>query len=436
VPAPKRRRAAQPATKAVDSRTTRSAPASRSRRIRDDSGDVAPVEPTAANLRVVLVEDLPDVTAHVRELLRAQSAIRIVEVVKDGRKVVDEVRELRPDVVVLDSLLSGRVSATGVIERLRKASVEIPIVAIDVPAQPMSEHLRRQVDAVVSLPFGTFDLVRAIRDAAAAGAARDPRRQTRAIAVYAAKGGVGKTTLAYNLAVAVARSGLRTALIDGSLQNADVRRQLRVDPDQPSICDLPTDCVRVSDLADTMYRDPSGIEVLLAPPRLELADLITGRDIDKIVDLVRRSHQAIVIDTPSALNETTLAMLDVADVILHVLTPEPAALDSTRAAAAAFEAIGYPEAKVRTVINRVGATGGLTVDQLTRALGRRPHSLITSDWPLVAASNQEGVPFVLARPDAQVSRDVAALADELALDVSTRARQPQRQVRRRTLARA
>ena len=91
-----------------------------------------------------------------------------------------------------------------------------------------------------------------------------------------------------------------------------------------------------------MHHDSSGVDILLAPPRLEMADLVSVRDIEEILIVARRAYQAIVIDTPSALNEATLAMLDLSDVILQVLTPEPAALDSTRAAVEAFTAIGYP----------------------------------------------------------------------------------------------
>ena len=150
-----------------------------------------------------------------------------------------------------------------------------------------------------------------------------------------------------------------------------------------------------------MRRGPAGVDILFAPPRLEMADMVTARDLDKILDLLRRTYQAVVVDTPSALNDTTLTVLDMADVILQVLTPEPAALDSTRAAAAAFAAIGYPPAKVRIVINRADAMGGLRPDQLRRALGREPDHVVASDWQLVSASNQDGVPFVVAHPDAR-----------------------------------
>jgi pilus assembly protein CpaE len=364
-------------------------------------------------LRVILVEDVPGVAAHVRELIRDVSTVRIVDVIRDGRSVASQVRELRPDVVIVDLLLQGRVSATTVIERLRKSGPTVPIVAIAVPGRPMDDVTRSLVDGVVKMPFGTFELVRAIRDAATAGAARNPATTSRIVAVHAAKGGVGKTTIAYNLAVALATAGLKTALIDGSLQYGDLRRQLRVGPEVPSICDLPTGNLRQSDLEATMHHDSSGVDLLLAPPRLEMADLVSVRDIEEILIVARRAYQAIVIDTPSALNETTLAMLDLSDVILTVLTPEPAALDSTRAAVEAFTDIGYPTSKVRTLINRFDAEGGLSVAQLRRALGRDPDHLVVSDWQLVSTSNREGVPFVTARPEAPISKNVYKLAYEV-----------------------
>ena len=396
-----------------------------------DEADFGTVVTQAApdrTLRIILVEDLPDVASHIRELLRAQSMIRMVDVVREGRSVASQVRELKPDVVLVDLLLQGRVSAATVIERLRKSGPTVPIVALAVADRQIDDTVRENVDGIVTMPFGTYDLVRAIRDAATAGAARNPTATSRIVAVHAAKGGVGKTTIAYNLAVALAQSGLRAALVDGSLQYGDLRRQLRVGPEVPSICDLPTGNLRQSDLEATMHHDSSGVDILLAPPRLEMADLVSVRDIEEILAVARRAYQAIVIDTPSALNETTLAMLDLSDVILQVLTPEPAALDSTRAAVEAFTAIGYPASKVRTVINRVDAVGGLSLAQLRRALGREADHLVVSDWPLVSSSNREGVPFVTARPDAPISRDVRLLAEQVCA-VMVVARPARRKVR-------
>ena len=153
--------------------------------------------------------------------------------------------------------------------------------------------------------------------------------------------------------------------------------------------------------------------VLPAPDRPEMAELMMDRDLTMVFDLLRRSYQAIVIDTPSSLGEATLAMLDAADVILQVVTPDPATIESARVASQTFSEIGYSPSKLRYLVNRLGTVGGLGPDRMARALGRDPDFAIRSDWQLVAGSNAEGVPFVLARPDAPASVDIRALAERM-----------------------
>ena len=102
----------------------------------------------------------------------------------------------------------------------------------------------------------------------------------------------------------------RTVLIDGSLQFGDLRALLQVPRDAPSILDLPTDRISESDLGDVLWRDPSGIDILLAPPRIEMAEMLTARDIDKVLSLLRRVYSAIVIDMSSYLNDINLGFLD------------------------------------------------------------------------------------------------------------------------------
>ena len=110
------------------------------------------------------------------------------------------------------------------------------------------------------------------------------------MSVFAPKGGVGKTTIAFNLAVALGQLEQRTVLIDGSLQFGDLRSLLKVPVDAPSILDLPTDRIAESDLGDVLWRDPSGIDILLAPPRIEMAEMLTPRDVDKVLSLLRRVY--------------------------------------------------------------------------------------------------------------------------------------------------
>ena len=141
--------------------------------------------------------------------------------------------------------------------------------------------------------------------------------------------------------------------------------------------------------------------------------MITPRDIDKILSLLRRVYSAIVIDMSSSINDINLGFLDASDTIIEIVTYDSTTIHNTIAMADTFRSIGYPASKVRYLVNRADSAGGIEPDALSRALGRVPEHRVVSDGPLVVRSNNEGVPFILANPTAPVSQDLARLASEL-----------------------
>ncbi len=368
---------------------------------------------STSQIRLLLVEDVPQVAQYVRGLLNSQQSIKLVDVVADGGKVAAQVQQLRPDVIVVDWLLQGRTKGHRVVEVLRDSGLHIPVIALTVPQSPLEPDPKAGIAAVISMPFSGFELVNIVNAVHAAASTTDGATGSRVIAVFAPKGGVGKTTISFNLAVALATQGHRTCLMDASLQFGDLRSLLKVPVDAPSILDLPTDRVGESDLADVLWRDPSGIDILLAPPRVELAEMVSVRDVDKVVSLLRRVYQVVVIDLAATLGDVSLAILDAADTILEIVTYDSTTIRNTIAVADAFRAIGYPPGKVRYLVNRADSAGGIRPDDLARALGRAPDHSVVSDGKLVVEANNQGVPFVLASPEAQISRDVATMASAL-----------------------
>jgi pilus assembly protein CpaE len=364
------------------------------------------------SIRLLVAEDVPQVSQHVRNLLSVQSQVQLLEVLSDGSKVLEAVNQLRPDVVMVDLLLQGKIKGPQLIERIRDSGLDIPVVVLTVPQHPLARDPNRGIDAVLTLPFSGFELVNTLghvlldRQARTSGACR-------VISVFSPKGGVGKTTIAFNLAVAMAQMGVSTALVDGSLQYGDLRSLLKVPSDVPSILDLPTDKVQESDLRDVLWRDPAGIDILLAPPRVEMAEMVTPRDVEKTISLLRRLYEVIVIDTPGALSEATLALLDGSDIVLSVVTYDSTTIHNTIALAEVFASIGYPPEKIRYLINRSDSSGGIGKEELMRALGRRLDFEVVSDGRLVVSANNEGMPFVVSAPDAAVSRDVRRVAQTL-----------------------
>jgi pilus assembly protein CpaE len=368
----------------------------------------------AAQIRLLLVEDVSQVAQYVRNLLNAQNQVKLLDVVTDGRTIVQQIRELRPDVLMVDALLQGKVNGLEVAERVRQAGIDIPIIALTVPQKPITVGPGMGIVRVLAMPFSGFDFMNSLQEAYTAHKQLAPEALSRVYSVFAPKGGVGKTTLAFNLAVALGQlGGYRVALVDGNLQFGDLRALLRVPETAPSIVQLPTDRIQESDLQDVLWRDPSGIDILLAPPRIEMAEMITTRDLEKMLSLLRRVYNIVIIDTPTAVNDTVLAFLDSSDAILQIVTYDWTTLHNTRTMWQTFEAIGYPPSKIRYVLNRADSSGGMAPESVAQQLGREPEFTIVSDGRLVVEANNRGVPFVLAEPDAPISRDVMRLASAL-----------------------
>ena len=350
---------------------------------------------------------------YIRGLLNSQSSVKLLDVLSDGGKVLAQVQQLRPDVVLVDALLQGRIKGLPLAEQIHASGLGIPIIVLTVPQNPITPDPSKGIHGVLAMPFSGFDLMNRIAAVRKEFATLSTTGSSRVYSVFAPKGGVGKTTIAFNLAVALGQADQRTVLIDGSLQFGDLRSLLKVPVDAPSILDLPTDRVAESDLQDVLWRDPSGIDILLAPPRVEMAEMVTARDIDKILSLLRRVYSAIVIDMSSALNDINLSFLDLSDTIVEIVTYDSTTIHNTIAVADAFRMIGYPASKVRYLVNRADSPGGIDPQDLERALGRVPEHRVVSDGLLVVQSNNEGVPFVLANPSAPISLDLHRVAAEL-----------------------
>jgi pilus assembly protein CpaE len=250
------------------------------------------------------------------------------------------------------------------------------------------------------MPFSGFDLMTRIASARKDFEALEASTSTRVMSVFAPKGGVGKTTIAFNLAVALGQLEQRTVLIDGSLQFGDLRSLLKVPVDAPSILDLPTDRISESDLGDVLWRDPSGIDILLAPPRIEMAEMVLIRDIEKTISLMRRLYDLVLVDTGVGLDELTLALLDQADTILEIVTYDATTIRNTIAMAETFQKIGYPPSKVQYLVNRSDAAAGIDPHELRNALGRDPEYQIRSEGPVVGPASNQGAPFVTSDPNA------------------------------------
>ncbi|HEY7600155.1 MAG TPA: response regulator, partial [Candidatus Limnocylindrales bacterium] len=276
----------------------------------------SPTRP-GAQIRLLLVEDVAQVSQYVRGLIDAQTQVKLIDVMTDGAAVVQQISEIQPDVLVIDALLHGRLSGLEVAERVRQAGHSLPIICLTVPTKPVAVGEGMGIARVLSMPFSGYDFLNLVKQLHDEHRATAPETLSRVYALFGAKGGVGTTTLAYNIGAALAASKRhRVGLLDGSLQFADLRALLGVPDDAPSILQLPTSRLTQPDLDEVAFHDRSGMDIFLAPPRPEMAEMVSPQDMAKLLALLRRIYNVVIIDTPTVVNDTSLVLFDAADAIV------------------------------------------------------------------------------------------------------------------------
>jgi pilus assembly protein CpaE len=194
--------------------------------------------------------------------------------------------------------------------------------------------------------------------------------------------------------------------------------------------DLPTDRISESDLAEVLWRGPAEVDILLAPPRIEMAEMVLIRDLEKTISLMRRLYDLVIVDTGVGLDELTLALLDQADTILEIVTYDATTIRNTVAVAETFQKIGYSASKVQYLVNRADAAAGIDPADLRTALGREPEYRIRSEGQIVGPASNQGAPFVTAEPEAGVSRDLVEMTRQLlgVTDVKAKTRESRKPV--------
>jgi pilus assembly protein CpaE len=401
----------------------------------------------ADQIRVLVVDDIPETRDHLTKLLGFEGDIDVVGSASSGREALEMAGRLNPDVVLMDINMPDMdgIAAT---EQLSSAVPTAAVVMMSVQGE--ADYLRRSMLAgareFLVKPFSSDELTASIRQvntrerekmsrmavmpaATAAGAnggsgarSGDPGEPGLVVAVFSPKGGVGRTTVAVNLAVAAATElGKKVVIMDASFQFGDVGVLLNLNPKSKSIADLiPELETGEPDSLDTFLIDhTAGIQVLLAPPSPETAEMITASGVKKILEALRRTHDLVVVDCTSFFNDTTLAVLDAADVILTMLSLEITSIKNMRLFLEVAEQLGYEAGKVRLVLNRADSALGIRVADVEHSIGRKVDETIVSDGRSVVYALNRGVPFFLSDREAQVSQDILRLARSVVGERST-----------------
>jgi pilus assembly protein CpaE len=239
----------------------------------------------------------------------------------------------------------------------------------------------------------------------------------RLIVVFSTKGGVGKSTIAVNVAAAMTRrTPDRVALVDADLQFGDIAVLLGIPP-QHTIADAAAS-LQFADpelMRNLLARHENGLYVLPAPTEPVLGTTLPPDELIGVCSALQSLCGYVVVDTATQFDESTLALVEAADDVVLVGTMDIPSVKNLKIGIQALDLVGIAGPKLHLVLNRANTQVKLDVREIEHVLGMRAEFPIPNDVAVPISVNQ-GVPVIDKEPRAAVTRAIEHLAVSLMVD--------------------
>ena len=307
-------------------------------------------------------------------------------------------------------------SQLAMLEREIRGRANLSVVGTAPTADPdlILRAMRAGVHEFLVFPPSQQDLAAAVERLIIRGGATDHSGQV--IAVYSAKGGLGTTSIAVNMAQAFAANDTRAkvALADCVFTGGDVRVFLNLQPAY-DISDLvdKLDAVDGALLRSLMTQGPMGVSVLPSSEDPVMDDAFDAATVGVVVDQLRANFDVTVIDCEHHLSERTLAILDAADRIALITQPNVPSLRSTQRTLSLFRRLGYAETKSCVVLNRFQSGDVFTLSMVAESLKHELFWNLPNDYRTSVASLNKGISVSQEAGGSKLARSYGQLAAKL-----------------------
>jgi pilus assembly protein CpaE len=376
------------------------------------------LDPLTAPLAIVVVDDDPDLRGHLAEQVGAPADSTFANL----EALEDNMTSAEPVLVVVGPSYADSVGLARVERFLRDQRQAATLLVVEnLSTETLQQALRAGVRDVVA-EGDHAQLREAVGRVAGSLARRAPASAPPAmpalpttlgevITVFSTKGGAGKSVVASNLALVLARNAKRpVVLVDADLQFGDLAVMLKLTP-QHTLVDAVGSINRLDQqlLQSLLVPHPSGLLVLCAPLEPAFADQVSAANLVRVVQLLRTFASFVVIDTPAQFNEVVLAMLEESDHIVLVAGMDIPNIKNVKLGLQTLRLLNVPVTKLKLVLNRANSKVRLDVGEVERTLGIKADCLVPSDI-VVPQSVNKGVPAVIDAPRSKVSKSFEQLA--------------------------
>lgn len=357
--------------------------------------------------KILLIDDDPD-SVRLLSLMLSPEGYQIVTA-RNGQEGLRLAAQERPDLIIIDVMMPD-MDGFEVCRRVRQTAgiSDTPILMLSARARvdDKIEGLRAGATDYLAKPASRKDLLARVE------AILQTRREqgAKVIAVMGVKPGVGTTTIATNLAIALhTMSSKRVIVVDAHLPFGDLDLLLNIPAGRswadlvPYLNELDSDI-----LSTVLAAHASGIQVLLAPGPQEERDALPENALATIVTRLRSMADYVILDASPPDWETSAPLLEVTDIVALVLTPDLPSLSLTPLALELARAKRNPPPEVYLVLNRVGS--GLAAAAIEAQLKQRFAAQLPDDEELATLAANRGVPLLMSRPNSTLSKEVRNLA--------------------------
>jgi len=373
----------------------------------------------APRIKLLIADDMDELRSNVRRMLNNQENIKIVGEARNGKETIEKVKELQPHIVLMD-INMPELDGLKAAEMITKDYPNVQTVIMSIQSE--QEYFRRAMKAgakdFLVKPFSTNDLVETIQNVFNSWIKDRPEllhedQKAEIISFFATKGGVGRTTLAVNLAVNLASRNKQVLLVDSSLQFGDVAITLN-QPIKRSISNLvEAEEITIGEIEKNLVRHESGLDLLLAPKEPALAEAVKVDHLIKIIDQARHSYHYIIFDLPPSITEKELAILDKSDLVLLVATLEISSLKNTKLCLKTFNDINFDMGKIKLILNKEIPNVGIGKADLEAGLAIPVYATVPMESEIAQRSLNHGEAFVAKAPGSAIAKSIIGMADRI-----------------------
>lgn len=390
----------------------------------------------AIKIDTVIIDSEETSRELIANYLETVDDVNIIQQFKDILAAQDYIIENRPPLVIVDITKKTNISLD-VISKLTTLvkNIKIIVLSYDTESDIVIKALRAGAREFLVKPLIEKDFITAVQKMKdlILGNINDTTK-CKVITTFSNKGGIGKTSIAVNLAMEIANiTKEKVALVDLNMQMGDITTFLNLDPSfDTSYVINNLDRIDETFLLTTLEQyNKTSLYVLADPPDIEQAEIITSEDITTLINILRNVFSYIVIDTTSSFDAKTITALDNSDLILLVSIINLPSIRNCQRCFDLFKKLGYSKDKIKLIINRYMEADDIKIEDVEEVLDHKVFFKIPNNYYTIINSINKGIPICDASPNSNICKSFkqlgALLSDNYSYNNKTSKPQNQRE---------